>query len=1270
MAIIADAELEAGFQVMVRWYAIAARRYPLDENDYYETYYETLQPNEEFVLFDERFDLDTLNEELDNIEYVIRDVCHVESLAPEYIGFDYIQPDYRVRTTLTQDYVANDLEVHVADASLFGLTENIQIGTHPSNVSSIMSINLLQNILVLTGGVNKSEEAGGIVANANIVADYPDEDAPSMVARILDNDGNLVSDPLEVTTPIYFDSTESPKRYFRDQALTQLFNGARGSGDTVDQIITHNGEPVRGGWWGLGPSMGAAADTAVLISHGGVVLATRSSRHAFPITLTYSGSLALACDGGVTSQYFANHSRFRTAGTEEGVTSFVTADSEVPPNGYYAWTSNLGDRVTIGGFVGDAARFNGTYFIAATTPVFSTGFDPDNTENNTVAGSLVYQKGDYYIWNRFDTQPNQGGWHISTIDPTDIWAFGIEMGTTAPQADLLRNLNAWQTADEAAATATFAPVTETIEVVMQSGDGGQRYVRFWRDGEFVRDEIFTGIEEPCPLMIPNSQVARFFTTEPFLACSVEGDGELVTLYYESYDNTFSAGQVHEIFRDTQGLVDLEAGFIQVGSFDADGMFVGTKYTWNGSVLTENTAVCNMLRYCNDPLATNYEELTGGMIDNTTCNYAMPICVNVGATNYLEPAQRTNPPYTEIQDAPVCTFPEYTAEMDITPAITGPAEGYSITTEEFTALNGTTYTISAVLELAAGYEWVSGPVATAPATVPGFLLTDPVQDNNATIAPNQYRIDFSGNLNASVTLTPMGQIDIPLPPDGSTIITHEGTFTGVVRRSAGLLTAMYDETINITGPAVGWSFNEAIDAGMEDDTYNISYELILGDAYEWITEPNNLTGSDTGTFPDEDVLVPLTITGELQKTPEAVPTYTVEIDVVDNISGPSAGYNLPSVQVTFDGTVVINSNAGGSATTENGALLAIFNEDQVPGSNSGYSFTVNPSVDVNINYGGTVTSQFPGILNADVLVTLTYTGTVEFSALPGCNIEGAFNYVEGSDGSVACVFGPQTWYASQAEYTACNAAEEGNTGATIITLEEVDGGPPLYASQAPFWYLTGRSLGFGDPTMSQTGRFSVSGSRADVTIFLVRGVSGGTTADGTPSGGTFGSVIPPPSTMEYSFVSTDGTVNESATVEIGGSDYDAVREIDFNLPEDKTYNYSIEHTSEEGRTTGGVQPSILIGGTPLTLYVTSGGGQMPQVGDPVYFTSDPVEIPSFTIPPGPPTIIPGVGPEPELYMGETWISGDGQNVYRVAGGMITEGPVTCPTDYTNFFDQFD
>ena len=129
-------------------------------------------------------------------------------------------------------------------------------------------------------------------------------------------------------------------------------------------------------------------------------------------------------------------------------------------------TENTGN-IVITGFPTAFNQFNGTYTVTTTIPTF-TGFDPDGTQNTPVTGSTVYQKGDLYIWNRADTNTNQGGWHISQANATDaVWAF---YGVANPQTqNIISSSDDWFHATAAAASsATFTAFTETINIVNET----------------------------------------------------------------------------------------------------------------------------------------------------------------------------------------------------------------------------------------------------------------------------------------------------------------------------------------------------------------------------------------------------------------------------------------------------------------------------------------------------------------------------------------------------------------------------------------------------------------------------------------------------------------------------------------------------------------------------------------------------------------------------------------------------------------------------------
>ena len=80
--------------------------------------------------------------------------------------------------------------------------------------------------------------------------------------------------------------------------------------------------------------------------------------------------------------------------------------------------------IIIAGFDEDThEHLNGEYLPTTTIPTF-TGFDPDGDENSIVDGSVVYSRTNeigrtFYIWNRFDSDSTQGGWHVSSSTAGD-----------------------------------------------------------------------------------------------------------------------------------------------------------------------------------------------------------------------------------------------------------------------------------------------------------------------------------------------------------------------------------------------------------------------------------------------------------------------------------------------------------------------------------------------------------------------------------------------------------------------------------------------------------------------------------------------------------------------------------------------------------------------------------------------------------------------------------------------------------------------------------
>ena len=347
MAIISDIELTAGFQVVIRWFARGSQRYPANENDFYETFKLTLEPNEQFFLEDPRFVLADINEIPGNLEYVIRDICHVKTLIPSFVGRTFFQPDYRELTNLSAAANAGDTTISVADASGVSVNANIQIGPIQSDVRIVTAKS--GDDLTLNIALTKSFPNNESVNQANFVLAYPADTGASIIERIVDNDGNLLTDPIQVTQPIFFDESETVRRYYYTSTLDTPFNGARGSGNTTDMTIDIGGDTYTGGWWAFGDEDNKAADTAIAVDNMGfeIMPANGSGKvlrgHGFQISLAYGDGQDVSCLEPIENIFLANHSNFIGVGPL-GTTSIRNLNGTVPKSGYYSWESSAADN--------------------------------------------------------------------------------------------------------------------------------------------------------------------------------------------------------------------------------------------------------------------------------------------------------------------------------------------------------------------------------------------------------------------------------------------------------------------------------------------------------------------------------------------------------------------------------------------------------------------------------------------------------------------------------------------------------------------------------------------------------------------------------------------------------------------------------------------------------------------------------------------------------------------------------------------------------------
>ena len=348
MAVIQDAELEAGFQVMVRWYVSASQRYPADENEFYSTFFQSLEPNEEFELSDPNFDLAAVNDIEDDLEYIIRDICYVQTLTPQFVSFHYYFPGYVRRAALTADADVGATTLTVDDASALSAGVEIQIGPEQRDVYTIDTVTINAgsgDLITLTTALTRSFLSGTDINESTSGAEpnYPDNTAANGLARVIDNSGEFLGDPLEVNTPLYFDTGETVLRYYYTNDLEVPFNGARGFGETQDRApITHNGNQVVGRWWALGDFDETAADRACLIDNQGFVIDCREREHAFDLELSFANSESGACTATTTTTFYGDHPNFRRqTSPDAGTDSIITVTGQSPAEGYYAWTSTI-----------------------------------------------------------------------------------------------------------------------------------------------------------------------------------------------------------------------------------------------------------------------------------------------------------------------------------------------------------------------------------------------------------------------------------------------------------------------------------------------------------------------------------------------------------------------------------------------------------------------------------------------------------------------------------------------------------------------------------------------------------------------------------------------------------------------------------------------------------------------------------------------------------------------------------------------------------------
>ena len=132
--------------------------------------------------------------------------------------------------------------------------------------------------------------------------------------------------------------------------------------------------------------------------------------------------------------------------------------------------------VEVSGFGALWVGFNGTYnrilniddFPNPDGVTIGAGFNPtsDAADSTIVEHSFVYTRSaganTYYLWNRFDTNTNRGGWHLSMSDVTGAttpWIYDITAISTPLQERTINQVTSWAQVQGFASTITAPTVT-------------------------------------------------------------------------------------------------------------------------------------------------------------------------------------------------------------------------------------------------------------------------------------------------------------------------------------------------------------------------------------------------------------------------------------------------------------------------------------------------------------------------------------------------------------------------------------------------------------------------------------------------------------------------------------------------------------------------------------------------------------------------------------------------------------------------------------------
>ena len=113
---------------------------------------------------------------------------------------------------ITADANEGDTTIEVNDVAHLSTGIPIQIGPLQWDVRNITDIT--GNTVTLDVGLDRGYASGTAVSTSSALMDYPDGDPSTTIARIYDTNGDTRADAVVVQHELYFDTSETVKRYY------------------------------------------------------------------------------------------------------------------------------------------------------------------------------------------------------------------------------------------------------------------------------------------------------------------------------------------------------------------------------------------------------------------------------------------------------------------------------------------------------------------------------------------------------------------------------------------------------------------------------------------------------------------------------------------------------------------------------------------------------------------------------------------------------------------------------------------------------------------------------------------------------------------------------------------------------------------------------------------------------------------------------------------------------------------------------------------------